>query len=103
MLVYGECVLGKYSICYNEKIFAFKNSKNSRNLNFAKNKIKSRKEEVSCSKTLAENMDKMISTGDAKHCLIMVLPSVVAVADPVGGERQSDTESLRGEPEMQGF
>lgn len=48
-------------------------------------------------------MDKVVSTGDAKHCLIMVLPSVVAVADPVGEERQSDTESLRGEPEMQGF
>lgn len=48
-------------------------------------------------------MDRMISTGDAKLCLIMVLPSVVAVDDPVGGERQSDTESLRGEPEMQGF
>lgn len=48
-------------------------------------------------------MDKVISTVIAKHCLIMVLPSFVAVADPVGGERQSVTESLRGEPEMQGF
>lgn len=45
MFVYGECVLGKYNICYNEKIFAFKNSKNSRNLNFAKNKIKNKKVE----------------------------------------------------------
>lgn len=48
-------------------------------------------------------MDKVITTDDAKHCSKMVLLSVVAVADPVGGERQSDTESLRGEPEMQGF
>lgn len=29
-------------------------------------------------------MDKVISTGDATHWLIMALPSVLAVADPVG-------------------
>lgn len=48
-------------------------------------------------------MDEVKWTGDTKDWLILALPSVVAVADPVGGERQSDTESLRGEPEMQGF
>lgn len=54
-------------------------------------------------KKLLENLDEVISTGDAKHRFVMALPSVLAVSDPVGGGRQSDTESLRGEPEMQGF
>lgn len=61
------------------------------------------KEDICGVKKLMENMDKVMSTGDAKHRLVTALPSVLAVADPVGGERQSDTESLRGEPEMQGF
>lgn len=54
-------------------------------------------------KKLPENLDEVISTRDAKHRFVMALPSVLAVSDPVGGGRQSDTESLRGEPEMQGF
>ena len=40
-------------------------------------------------------MDKVISTGDAKHCLIMALPSVVAVADPVG-EKDKATQRVWG-------